>query len=171
MEYRNNPDYIASFHSKVHNITFYENASDVAYHTSRYIAAGAHARYCQAGITKELLEAILDEMEKAVNNSKLSDVAVLINNLKYRTRYPVDEDAVLRSALIFHYVEGENPNKVEPHWIEHKLKLVKDDPEAYSFFLSTGIENSPIYNALHPETFQSNLQNRRNDLQGFVPIQ
>jgi hypothetical protein len=77
-------------------------------------------------------------MEKSVNAGKITDVAVYINNLKYRMRYPVDEDVILRMAMIFHFIESENPNKVEPHWTEKKLQLVKEDPAACSFLWNTG---------------------------------
>jgi hypothetical protein len=168
IEFKDNPDYRPAFTSEVHNVTFYEPVSDVSYHNSRYVAAGAHNYYCAAGITKELLLKMLEQMEAAVNSNKLSDIAVLINNLKYRTRYPVDEDAAIRLALIFYFIPGENPDTVEPHWIEHKLKLVKEDPAAYSFFMSIGIKSSPIYNGLDKAISPTSLQNRRNDLEGLT---
>lgn len=171
IDFKNNPEYRSAFTIQSTGIIFYEPISDVQYHNSRYIAAGAHNYYCAAGITKELLVKMLDQMESAVNSNKLSDVAVLINNLKYRTRYPVDEDAAIRLALIFYFVEGEDPDKVLPHWTEHKLKLVKEDPAAYSFFLLIGIKSSKLYSDLQKEISPTSLQERRNDLLGLIPQQ
>jgi hypothetical protein len=171
IELTNNPAYRAAFTSQVHNTTFYEPAGDTAYHQARYVAAGAQNIYSRSGVTPELLTKMLDEMEKAVNNNKLSEVAVWINNLRYRTRYPVDEDAALRMAMIFYFVPGEDPDKVEPHWTEHKLRLVKEDPEAYSFFLPIGIANTPAYRGLELEISPSSLSQRRIALEGLTPQQ
>ena len=168
IEFKDNPNYQPAITTAA-GTTFYAPASDTAYHQSRYVAAAAMNIYCNAGITPELLVKILDEMEKAVNGNKLSDVAVWINNLRYRTRYPVDEDAAIRLALVFFFVEGEDPNKVESHWTEHKLKLVKEDPAASTFFMEYGIQSSPTYSALAEEISLSSLMKRNSDLQALIP--
>lgn len=168
IEFKNNPNYRAVI-TTASGITFYEPAGDTAYHQSRYVAASAINVYCNAGITPELLVKILDEMEKSVNSNKLSDVAVWINNLRYRTRYPVDDDAAIRLAIVFFFVEGENPNKVESHWTEHKLKLVKEDPAASTFFMEYGMQSSSTYSASVEGTSPLNSIQRKEDLQALTP--
>lgn len=163
------PDGQPAYH-RTTNTIFYVPVTDTNYHMSRYVAAGAHNYFCQAGITKDTLVEILNQMEVAVNANKTADVAVLINNLRYRTRYPVDEDAALRLAMIFHFLPGEDPNKVEPHWTEKKLELVKEDPAAYSFFMELGIRSSPTYSGLPAASSPTYLQERRNDLEGLTPL-
>ncbi|PUZ25030.1 hypothetical protein DCC81_12000 [Chitinophaga parva] len=151
------------------NLVLYTYASDTQYHISRYVAASAMENYCKCGITPELLTAILDAMEASVNANKLADVAVLVNNLRYRTRYPVDEDAALRLAMIFFFHPGEDPNKVENAWTARKVALVKEDPAAHAFFTEWGMLNSLTYNELHKGSSPSSSSQREADLQALIP--
>ena len=166
---RDNPAFTVVFHSKVHNLDFYEPATDTQYHLSRYVAGGAQNIYSAAGLTPALIDTILGEMEKAVNNNKLSEVAVWINNLKYRLRYPCDEDALLRMAAIFTFIDGEDPEKVEPHWTETKVQFIKEDPEAYTFFMKVGIAHSTTYSELPGVASPAYFQNRREELRALTP--
>ena len=104
------------------------------YHLSRYVSANAQNIYSESGITKELLSNICQQMTKSINDNKLDEVAVWVNNIKARLTYPVDENAALRMAMIYHFVEGENPNLCENHWTEWKLKKVLNNFAKFSPF-------------------------------------
>lgn len=144
------------------------NVAD-GYHLSRYIAASAQNIFSAAGCTPELLKRLCDGIIEAVNKNKLDEVAVLANNIKYRLAYPVDENAALRMAMIFHFVHGENPNTCDAHWTEWKLKKVIEDPAAYTFFLSRGINATPAYNDYLQGITQSSLEQRREALKALTP--
>lgn len=168
-KFKDNIAYKVAFHSKANDLDFYEPTTDSQYHVSRYVAAGAQNIYSMAGLTPALIDKILMEMEKAVNTNNLADVAVWINNLKYRLKYPSDEDAILRMAALFIFLEGEDPDKTEPHWTERKLELIKEDAEAYTFFMKAGIAHSTAYADLPGIASPAYFQNRREELNALTP--
>lgn len=149
--FQDNQKYKEVYHSTIHDIKLYM-PEDVAngYHMSRYVAAGAQNIYAAGGATKELLTAMMDKMlelcndEKSVKNLR-TDVATLANNIKYRLKYPVDEDCALRMGAIYTFTEGENPDETEDFWTNKKVMWAKGDatqgiaadPELYSFFLAS----------------------------------
>lgn len=150
-------------------LKFYALKEITEYHLSRNVAANAQNIYSEAGLTKNLLKEICDNMTKAVNNNKLDEVAVWINNIKARMSYPVDEDSALRMAMIYHFIDGENPDTCENHWTEEKLKLVKQDPEAYSFFLPIGLVFTPSYQQFLTEISLNSFEQRRMTLKQLTP--
>lgn len=171
---KDNPKFKLLFESRVHQhngepLRFYTLADMSEFHMSRYVAANAQNIYSASGITPDLMNAICDNMIAAVNEKKIADVAVWANNLKYRTKYPVDENAVIRMAMIYSFVEGEDPDKCENHWTEWKTQKVLDDPEAYSFFLPIGLQRTPAYSGYLEEISESSLLQRREALKALTP--
>lgn len=171
----NNPKYKEIFHSTVHDIKFYM-PEDIAngYHMSRYVAAGAQNIYSSSGATKELLELMMNKMLELCNDEKniktlRTDIATLANNIKYRLKYPVDEDCALRMGAIYVFVEGENPDMTEDFWTKRKLVLAKGDatqnippdPELYAFFLSIGLPYTPAWSEQSAISTDSGYFNQR----------
>lgn len=181
MIYKDNPQFAIQFESKKFDVKgdelkkgaeplrYYSYANISNYHMSRYLAANAQNSYSACGITPEVMTAICDQQIQAVNDKKLADVAILANNLKYRTKYPVDEHAILRMAMIYMFVDGEDPDKCENHWTEWKLKKILDEPEAYSFFLPIGLEFTPAYSEYLQEISPSSLNQRNIMLKTMLP--
>lgn len=181
MLYKDDPKFTLLFESKMFNtngeqlkagdepLRYYSLANISDYHMSRHLAASAQNMYSAAGVTPTVLNAICDQMIQAVNDKKIVDVAVLANNLKYRTRYPVDEHATLRMAMIYSFVDREDPDKCENHWTEWKLKRVLDEPEAFSFFLPIGLELTPAYSEYLQEVSQNSLNQRRQMINTMQP--
>lgn len=157
--YANNPLYKEVFYSKVHDVKLYMPADAAnGYHMSRYMAAGAQNIYAAAGATKDLLEHMMDKMLELCNDEKSlnmlrTDIATLANNIKYRLRYPVDEDCALRMGAIYTFAEGEDPECTDDLWTARKVAMAKGDvshdilpdPELYTFFLSIGLESTPAW--------------------------
>ncbi|KAB1228459.1 hypothetical protein [Chryseobacterium viscerum] len=182
MLYKDDPKFNLLFESKIFNtngdplkdseepLRYYSLVNISDYHMSRHLAASAQNMYSASGITPTVLNAICDQMIQAVNDKKIVDVAVLANNLKYRTKYPVDEHATLRMAMIYSFVDREDPDKCENHWTEWKLKRILDEPEAYSFFLPVGLELTPAYSEFLQEVSLSSLNQRRMMLETMQPM-
>lgn len=176
--FADNPAYKEVFHSTVHNIRFYM-PQDVAngYHMSRYVAAGAQNIYAAGGATKELLGVMMDKMLEMCNDEKSvktlrTDIATLANNIKYRLRYPVDEDCALRMGAIYTFIEGENPDATEDYWTNRKLLLAKGDatqgiapdPALYAFFLSIGVPYTPAWSEQLATLTDTNYFSQRREL-------
>lgn len=153
------------------------------YHMSRYVAAGAQNIYAASGATKDLLAGMMDKMlelcndEKSINNLR-TDIATLANNIKYRLRYPVDEDCALRMGAIYTFAEGEDSSTTEDYWTGQKLAWAKGDasqnispdPELYAFFLSIGIEFTPSWKEQSAILTDSNyFKTRMDNLNGLQP--
>jgi hypothetical protein len=182
--FANNPRYKEVFHSKVHDLRFYM-PEDIAggYHLSRYVAAGAQNIYSASGATKELLQAMMDKMLELCNDEKnvknlRTDIATLANNIKYRLKYPVDEDCALRMGAIYCFIENEDPDTTEDYWTRRKIAFakgdasqnIKADPELYAFFLSTGLPFTPAWNGLSATSTDLNYFNQRTEtLNALMP--
>lgn len=171
INFKDNPKYKVEFHSEVTNITFYTHAQITDFHVSRHISAQAQNIYSSAGCTREVINELVSNSLELINQNKLSDVAVLMNNLKYRLQYPVDEDASLKMGLIYTFIQGENPNTCENHWTEKKLQIIKQDPTAYTFFLSKGLLLTPNYQEYLQEISHDYFIKRKMTLKTLIPHQ
>lgn len=151
--------YTEAFNSTVHGVKLYIPATDTDYHLSRYVAAGAQNIYSSAGATREVLEAISDRILAICNADKKqgdtwrSDISTLMNNVKYRLQYPIDEDCALRMGAIYSFLEDENPEECNDTYTRKKVTMAKGDsikgipadPELYAFFLSLGVQSTTAW--------------------------
>lgn len=166
MKFENNPKYLLVCKDKQGN-SYYCNANSSEIHLSRYVAAQAQLIYSESGATKDVLTAIVNQMldivnEEKTNNKRLkSDIAVLCNNILYRTKYPVDEDCILRMGAIYTYMDGEDPDKCEEVFISRKIALAKEDSELYTFFIHMGHASTPRYKELLPASDVSDYLTQR----------
>jgi hypothetical protein len=186
MKLSENPAYKAVFTSKVHNVTFYMPA-DIAngYHTSRHVAAVAQDVFSGGGSTRDYLRKValqvLSWCNEEKNMSELrTNVSAMMQNLLYRTDYPVDELCSIRMGAIYTIMEGEDPDAVQDYWTQQKIILatgsyernIKADGELYTFFLSTGIQFTPSYKESSLTSIDTTYFNiRREALEGILPHQ
>ena len=128
---------------------FYTAIDPNGYHLSRYIAAGVQNIYSGAGSTKEYLEAITEQMLEIINTGNkgkiISDLSVLVNNIRYRLSSPVDADAAIRMGAIYVLHEDEPTDEVNAGWTSKKMKMVLDDRELYELFFSEGVKYTPSW--------------------------
>lgn len=157
MTFENNPEYqeVFTLTTGEKKIKFYTPTNMAeGYHLSRFVAAQAQSIYASSGITPQILNQIADQILLLCNDTKKNintirtDIGVLANQLKYRTKYPVDEYCAIRMAAIYTFVEGEDPDKVNDAWTKHKVNLAMDNPDLYAFFLDMGIRYTPRYQEL-----------------------
>jgi len=158
MIFKDDPNYSEVFSLPIEGgewIRFYiPNDNAEGYHASRYAAGQAQNIYSSAGATPEMLNALMDKMISLCNDTKKqtstlrTDIGTLANQVKYRTKYPVDEDCCLRMSAIYCFMDGEDPNKCVNAWIDKKVRLAKEHPALYTFFLHMGIEFTPFYREL-----------------------
>lgn len=159
MSYSNNPKYKEVFKSEVHGVSFYVPVESGDFHTSRYVAANAQNIYSGAGVTKELLTGMLAEMIKLCQEEKnpntlRTNMGVMINNLLYRTKFPIDEDCAIRMGAIYAIMDGED-EMYHDLWTQKKMEMCKGskpDSALYDFFLHTGIIYTPSWNELRTRT-------------------
>lgn len=155
MIFKDNPSYKEACKSDKHIFYTPINIAE-GYHVSRFIAGNAQNMYSASGITKELHTTMLNKILDIVNDDKSntgrvkSDVATIANNLLYRTRYPVDEECLIRMGAIYCFIEGEDPDTVDDLWTQKKMKVAKEDRKVYDFFIETGWINTPAYKDLLP---------------------
>jgi len=156
MNFKDNPEYELAFTLKRGEqkpILFYKVKSAGEYHISRMVAASAQNIYSASGITSDMLNSVMDHIIKMCNSKDIittikTDIAMLANQVKYRTKYPVDQDCAIRMGAIYTFMEGEDPNKVVNLWTERKLTLALEHPELYAFFLHLGLASTPSYREL-----------------------
>jgi hypothetical protein len=158
MNFKDNPEYQVVFTLKrdgENDLHFYQPSTPAeGYHISRYVSAQAQSAYAAAGITPDLLNTLMDNVITLLNDEKKgkstlrTDIGVIANQIKYRTKYPVDEDVCLRMSAIYLLMDGEDPDKMQESWTKHKVKLAKDNPDLYAFFLTSGIKFTQRYQEL-----------------------
>lgn len=171
--FKDNPQYQLAYEGCKHEL--YVPISENDYHLSRYVAANAQNIYSASGATKELLSSFMDEIIKRCNDEKdiktlRTDIGVLCNNIKYRLKYPVDEDCALRMGAIYCFMEGEDPNEVSDMWTRKKVELARNDDALYSFFLTEGIKRTPSWIGLdNPLTNTDYSTKREQDLSALLP--
>jgi hypothetical protein len=94
----------------------------------------------------EIADAILQRCNlQSKLETRITDIGVLANEIKYRTKYPVDEHCAIRIGAVLSFIDGEDPDKYDVFWTRKKEELAMNNPEAYSFFLSWGISNTEPY--------------------------
>lgn len=179
MTYANNPLYKEVFYSKVHDVRFYMPENEANYHISRHIEANRQNIFSAAGVTKEHLDVITQEMLRLCNAEKIdanlrTNMAVLVNNIRVRMKHPIDEDCALRMGAIWTFMEGEDPDSVHRVWIDKKIDMCKGskpDPELYDFFLSMGVALTPSWSELPAlsETMSDYLTRRAQMLRDVTP--
>jgi hypothetical protein len=179
MLYSQSQEYEAVFKSEVHNLEFYQ-PKEIAtgYHFSRYAAAGEHNMYAAMGITPDLFDAMINKIEAVANASDTktmkTDMGVLIANLRYRRKYPVDQDAALRVAAIYLLMDGENPDVVSSEMIARKLEMckgsdtAKSDSAMYAFFLNMGLSCTSAWKDLLPTLPKDYLIQRNEALKSLT---
>lgn len=159
MNFSDNPEYKEVFELKrpdEKSIRFYIPVNTAeGYHVSRHVAANAQQIYSLSGATAEIVATIAQEIIKICNDTKKhnsqlrTDIALLANNLLYRTKYPVDQDCAIRMGAIYIFMEGEDPTAViNDAWTRRKVDLARDNPDLYTFFLSVGIKYTKQYREL-----------------------
>lgn len=155
---------------------FYTAIDPNNYHVSRYVAAGVQNIYAGAGTTKDYLNAITQQMLDIVNTGNkeriISDMAVLVNNIRYRLQYPVDQDAAIRMGCIYIIHEDEDPDEVSAQWMQRKMEMVKDDPQLYEVFFQVGVTYTPSWiEALKNLGEMQTYLNRRSEALTSLSIQ
>lgn len=184
--FEDNPDYKKVFttHSKevidgkavLKEVHLYTPSDVTKYHLSRMVAANAQNIYSNSGITKQLLSVMLDNIIEKCNDRKaplgtiLTDIALIAQNLKYRTKYPIDEDCALRMGAIYTFIDGENPEDVSNHFTQMKVNLAKEDAALYDFFINSGIKLTPAYQEYLPHLSDTEYFQKRSEIiQSMTP--
>jgi hypothetical protein len=155
---------------------FYAAIDPNNYHLSRYVAAGVQNIYSASGSTKDYLDAMTAQMLDIINTGAtgriISDMAVLVNNIRYRLNHPIDQDAAIRMGCIYLIHEDENPDEVNPVWVTRKLGMVKEDAGLYDCFFTVGVTHTPSWKeALSDLGEMQTYLNRRNEALASLSIQ
>lgn len=165
-----------------HGVRYYVNKNVEDYHLLRKLEAERHLIYATSGATKDLIQAICKEIINRANQDGFrtarTDIAILANNLLYRTQKPVDEHCALRMGAILTYMaftseDGseieEDPETSGADWLDIKERRAMEDPELYNFFILTGINVIPEYRKLADSSnLTEYFRTRRNELAGLT---
>lgn len=127
------------------------------YSTQRYVEAINQQIYANSGTNKEVLEDVMNEIIKRCNDDRnksiRTEIGALAQSILYRIEYPVDQHCAVRMGAILSFVEhdiegktiAEPADKIETVWLKKKEELAFSNDEAYTFFLTWGIVNTPTY--------------------------
>jgi hypothetical protein len=93
-------------------------------------------RYSEMKITKAQLDTILDKMIELGNQGKLVELSGLVMELKERNKLIAELESLLMVISIVYIVEGEDSSIYDPVATHEKYKMLANDYQAQSFFLS-----------------------------------
>lgn len=173
--FTDNPEFKEVYSNERTGLRLYAPATPGNYHMSRMVAAQAQDLYASVGATKEVLQGIVKQAldlcnEDTADGGRLrTNIGTLMNNLLYRMQYPVDEQCGLRMGALLCFLEGEDPNAVSDPWTQRKLKLAAEDPDLYTFFLSTGLAATSSYERLLDTLSDTMMEERREALKLLMP--
>lgn len=119
----------------------------------RTIVAEEKLRYIEMYLTKDELKRLMLEMENDLtavinaalkgvesdNNSRLSNVFGIINEIKFRLNFLSEENTMLDLSTCYFFLENENPKIIDDNLINKKLECWKKDYNAKDFFLRSAI--------------------------------
>ena len=196
--FANNTDYQLAYTSTPDKHTthkFYVPTNiATGYHHSRYVEAMHNDIYARSGATKEVIRTLAEEIiiicNDELNKAKLrTDIALLANNLLYRTQNPIDQQCAIRQGALLCFLEttittdhhhpagplplqtiSEDPNIVKYEWQQRKEAMALADPDLYTFFLTMGYSNLEIYDEALSTLLDEDYFNRRTiTLQTMLP--
>lgn len=193
--FANNTDYQLAYTSTPDKHTthkFYVPTNiATGYHHSRYVEAMHNDIYARSGATKEVIRTLAEEMiticNDELNKAKLrTDIALLANNLLYRTQNPIDQQCAIRQGALLCFLEttiaptpptptpqtiSEDPNIVKYEWQQRKEAMALADPDLYTFFLTLGYSNLETYDEALSTLLEEDYFNRRTlTLQTMQPL-
>lgn len=191
--FANNTDYQLAYTSTPDKHTthkFYVPTNiATGYHHSRYVEAMHNDTYARSGATKEVIRTLAEEMiticNDELNKAKMrTDIALLANNLLYRTQNPIDQQCAIRQGALLCFLEttttidpitpqviSEDPNIVKYEWQQRKEAMALADPDLYTFFLTLGYSNLETYDEALSTLLEEDYFNRRTlTLQTMQPL-
>lgn len=155
------------------------------YHKSREVEASVQNTWSSAGMTPEYLESLCQEGLKMFeddpkNENLRANGMAILNQLIYRTKYPVDGLCAVRMGAILTFIEWEENGNIisEPEiitypWIKKKIELAHDPNnwDLYNFFFQLGMSNTEAYFD-HLEVLKdpAYLEMREEIIQSFYPL-
>lgn len=139
----------------------------------RYTEAINQDIYNRAGASKEVIEQVMNMIIERCNDTERTfrtartDIAALANSMLFRLKNPVDEHCALRMGFILSYMENDTHSEpvtnTQPWWMNKKMELAMNNPEAYAFFLTWGMSSSPTYREALDTLTDSNYFNKRQE--------
>lgn len=121
-------------------------------HKSREVEAQIQNIYSNSGATADYIGKFCDELILKLENDPKSEqlrqtMLAGLNELKYRTKVPVDALCGLRMGAILSFLDNE-PEELNGAWIDKKISMALEDAVLYDFFLKWGLSNTPSYSSL-----------------------
>lgn len=109
------------------------NQSDMS--ADRVIKLLEFNRHVELCLTKERLDYIKEQAIKALNDKKLNDVALWLNEFAISNELFAEIKTLENLATIFFYLEDEPIDRYEEHWQNLKKENWRKDKESRFFFV------------------------------------
>lgn len=104
---------------------YYSYRSVLSLSVARGIAAQMYYAEAEMRITRELLEAALAALRKALDGNKLTDASKIVIDLQDRLKWLFDPDTVYKLASVFFISENEDPTDFDYDFAKEKVAKFK----------------------------------------------
>lgn len=137
---------------------WYEFAEKMNVPAKRAIAAEVATRFADMNLTKPKLQELIDKMKEHAENGKIVDLFAILSEIEFRLQFIGEEETLIEFASIYFLLPGEPADDLKESWTNKKKEILKDDPEARSFFLSRAYLIITNYSQLSGDDFQKYLK-------------
>lgn len=179
--FKDNPKF--ALQGDFNGVRIYTCVKESDYHTVRYIEALNWQTFASCGVTKDKLKQLTDNLLEICNDDKSgktirTDVASIAQLIQYAMKYPLEEHCGIQLGCMLSFAEweidgttySEDPNSIQDTFMRKKMDLALGNPDAYTFFLSWGIDNIPEYKTHFATLTDMNyFQKRKQAMAAILP--
>lgn len=115
--------------------TWREYVNPLQMPATRAIAAEVATRFAEMNLTKEVLQALINEMKARANEGDIVSLFAILDEIDFRLSFLGEEETLIELATIYYVIDGEDETKLEEPFKEIKKNAILSDPEAKAFFL------------------------------------
>jgi|TARA_R100000479_G_scaffold43626_2_gene19975 hypothetical protein len=115
---------------------WFEFANPMNTPAKRAIAAEVATRFVNMNLTKDELQKLIAKMKESANKGDIVGLFNLLAEIEFRLDFIGEEKTLLELAATYYVLEGEDADNLSESWTEKKKKILAEDSDARSFFLS-----------------------------------
>lgn len=146
----------------------FDDAFNVPY--ERALTALTYYEEFRMRCTRDFLKLHVKATDEALNKGKLTNAAILNNQLKERLDFILEPDLLYKLASVIYFDENESPLTYDFKYNDSKIKIFKENKDLNAFFLQSHIQqlvpflkdvdlNLELYSKVVSEATELHLEN------------
>lgn len=155
---------------ELHGVKYYcfDDAFNVPY--ERALTALTYYEEFRMRCTRDFLKLHVKATDEALNKGKLTNIAILNNQLKERLDFVIEPKLLYKLASVIYFDETESPLTYDFKYNDEKIKIFEENKDIKAFFLQNHIQqlvpflkdvdlNLELYSKVVNEVTEIHLEN------------